>query len=391
VEPLRTPRVRVRGFARAFAKSLYLLPAMLYPAVMAGVLLGAVHSRAPAFDFDTFRHAAWLALHGHNPYPPPQAAILRLQDQFVYPAPALALFAPLALIPGELTAYCVWALVSAAAIVLSAYLYGIRDWRVYALLMAYPIAYHALILGTVTPVLMLVVALLWRFRDRLWRAAALTAAAICVKLYLAPLLVWLAVTGRRGAAIWAAIGAAAACAVAWTAIGFAGLGSYPQVLSLLSQLEQRRGFSAVALYMSLGAPAGVAHVLALAQAAVMCGAALVVARRGDERGAFCLCVTAAMALSPIVWLDFYLLLVTPLCLYCKRIHPLWAMQFVFVVFPHDASYGVLWRLLLWNGVGAVLLAVGLSARVRKALRVDGAEGRRLRLLPVRSEERAEAA
>lgn len=391
MERLSTPTVRVRGIARAFAKSLYLWPAMLYPAVMAGVLLGAVHSRTPAFDFDTFRHASWLALHGHDPYPPAQAAILRLQNQFVYPAPALALFAPFALIPGELTAYVIWALISAASILAAGYLWEIRDWRVYALLMAYPVAYHALVLGTVTPVLMLVVALLWRFRDRVWTAALLTAAAVCIKLYLAPLLVWLAVTGRRAMAVRAALAAAAACAVAWTAIGFAGLTSYPQVLSLLSQLEQRRGFSAVALFMALGAPAGVAHVLALAQAAAMCGAALWVARRGDERGAFCLCIAAAMALSPIVWLDFYLLLVTPLCLYCKRVHPLWAMQFAFFVFPHDASYGVLWRLLLWNGAAAILLAVGLSARVRAVLRVDVAEARRLRLPAVRSEERAEAA
>ena len=383
------PSVRVRSSARALANCLYALPLLLYPAVLVGFLLGSVHQHAPAFDFDTFRHASWNALHGLDPYPLPKVALLRLQDQFVYPAPALALFAPFALIPAG-PAYGIWVAVSAAAILAAGHVYGIRDWRVFALLMAPPVAFHALLLGTVTPILMLAVALVWRFRDRVWTAAALTAAVICIKLYLAPLLVWLAVTGRRPAAIRAALAAAAACVAAWAVIGFAGLADYPHVLSILSDLEQRRGFSAVALYMALGAPAGVAHVLALVQAAAMCAAAAWIARRGDERGAFCLCVAAAMALSPIVWLDFFLLLLTPLCLYRHRPHPLWVAPMVFLIFPHNVSGGVLWRLLLWNGLVAAMVAVGVSTRVRTLLRIDAARPG-LRMVAAPPDDRAEAA
>jgi alpha-1,2-mannosyltransferase len=366
------------------------MPLLLYPIVLVGLLAGTVHSRTPAFDFDTFRHASSQALHGLDPYPLPRAALLRLQNQFVYPAPALAVFVPFALIPSGL-AYGIWLGLSAAALVAAAAVFGIRDWRVFALLLAPPVAFHALLLGTITPVLVLGVALLWRWRDRLWPAAALAAAVICFKLYLVPLVIWLAVTGRRGSAVRATALAVLATGAAWAAIGFAGLADYPHVLSMLSGLEQRRGFSAVALYLALGAPVRVAQALALVQAGTMCGAAAVLARRADERGAFCLSLAAAMALLPIVWLDFFLLLLTPLLLYRHRPHPLWVAPMAFLLFPHDVSGGVLWRLLLWNAVAGVVLAVGVSTRARVAMRIEAAPPPPVQLPGRSREDRAAAA
>ena len=51
-------------------------------------------------------------------------------------------------------------------------------------------------IGTLTPVLLLLVAVAWRWRDRRWVASGALAAAIAFKLFLWPLVVWLLATRR---------------------------------------------------------------------------------------------------------------------------------------------------------------------------------------------------
>ena len=63
-------------------------------------------------------------------------------------------------------------------------------------------------LGTLTPLLVLALAILWRWRDRRWVAGGSLAVAISLKLFLWPLVVWLLLTRRFRAALCAAGSAA---------------------------------------------------------------------------------------------------------------------------------------------------------------------------------------
>ena len=126
-------------------------------------------------------------------------------------------------------------------------LVGVRDWRCYALAFCSLATLQSVVMGTFTPLLLVGAALAWRYRDRRYVAASALAALIVVKLFLAPLVVWLWVTGRRAAAVPAVAIAAATTAIAWAVIGFHGFTSYPHLLSAVSQIEQHKGFSLTAL------------------------------------------------------------------------------------------------------------------------------------------------
>ena len=97
----------------------------------------------------------------------------------------------------------------------------LRDWRCYALVGVFMFTRSAVNLGTVEALLLLAVAA---------RGAGATAPSTCgrrgsrgrLKLFLWPLAVWLALTGRIRAALLAVVVAVIAAAVSWAAIGFAG-------------------------------------------------------------------------------------------------------------------------------------------------------------------------
>ena len=55
---------------------------------------------------------------------------------------------------------------------------------------------------------------------------------------------------------------------------------------------------------------------------------LVRGRRGDDRGAFCLALAAAVAMTPILWLHYLLLLLVPLAIVRPRFTPLWLLPIV---------------------------------------------------------------
>ena len=100
----------------------------------------------------------------------------------------------------------------------------------------------------------------------------------------------------------------------WAVIGFAGFVDYP---SLLRKLEETVGEDSYTLYivgLDLGLPSPVARLVWLAVGFVFVGAVLVLARRGDERTAFVLAVVASLALTPIVWLHYFALLLVPVAI-----------------------------------------------------------------------------
>src|SRR5439155_577247 len=171
------------------------------------------------------------------------------------------------------TAALVWTLLSLAAVALALWWLELRDWRCYALTAIFLFTRSSIDLGTIEPLLLLAVAAVWRWRDRLLEAAAATGIAIVLKLFLWPLAVWLALTRRIRAAALAIAVAVTLAAVTWAAIGFAGLGEYPSVLRRLAHQESTSSYSVVALGVRAHLPLLAARILSLLVALALPAAA----------------------------------------------------------------------------------------------------------------------
>jgi len=94
-------------------------------------------------------------------------------------------------------------------------------------LLFFPFVYESLRHGALGSFLLLLLALLWRYRDRAVVAGAALAFAVVLKLFLWPsssgLLAWLALTRRFRAAAIAVAGSVCLALLSWAAIDFAGL------------------------------------------------------------------------------------------------------------------------------------------------------------------------
>jgi hypothetical protein len=267
-------------------------------------------------------------LNGHSPY-------LYLADEtYAYPPLVALLAAPFhGLSAGVST--LLWTLLSLAAIAAALGLLGLRDWRCYALVAIYPITRSAVDLGTIGPLLLLAVALAWRWRDGVVAGGVAAGAAVALKLFLWPLGVWLALTGRLRGALSALGFAVVFVLLPWTILGFEGLGRYPGLLRHLADDEATSSYSLVAVGVRLHLPEAAATVLSLLVAAGFLAAAALVAR--DEHGeprerdvaTLTLALAAALAASPIVWVHYFLLLLVPLALTRPRLSPLWFLPLAY--------------------------------------------------------------
>src|SRR5207253_10120040 len=152
-------------------------------------------------DLYIFLSAAGKVLDGASPY------AFHADQTYAYPPLLASLVAPLHPLSAGV-ATLLWTLVSLAAIAGALWLLGLRDWRCYALTVAFPFTRSAVDLGTVAPFLLLAVAVAWRWRDRLAVASAATGAAIALKLFLWPLAAWLVLTSRFRAGVVAVLATA---------------------------------------------------------------------------------------------------------------------------------------------------------------------------------------
>jgi hypothetical protein len=330
-----------------------------------------------AFDFKQFWQGANDVVHGVSPYPSAaqldaareEFGSVSIQEdfRFPYPAGAAVLLAPLGALSFGL-ASAIWGLLLIAAILGAVWLLGVRDWRVLAVVVTAQPVVTSVRLGTLTPVLLLLAAIAWRWRDRRWVAGGAIAVALSLKLFLWPLLVWFVATRRFGAAAIAAAVASIATVGAWAAIGFQGFTMYPELLRRLTHLVETIGLSLVALGDQAGMPIGVARTLPFLVGIPLLVAVFVVARGEDgDRRAFSLAVIAAIAITPIVWLHYFTLLVLPLALARPRLAWLWALLWAFWLIPAQGNQGHLWRILLaaaFTAAVAVLCARVASKTVR---------------------------
>jgi len=314
------------------------------------------------FDYKPLWQASHHLFHGESPYPPPHASALRNEQQFVYPPIAAVLAAPLAVFP-FIVAAILFAAIELVGTVLTLRVLGVRDWRCYGVALLWLPVIENILIGSISTLLALGLAVAWRYRDSRWTAPLVVAAVIASKVFLWPVLVWLVATRRVMAAARALLIAGVAVLGSWALIGFAGLGSYPRLLDVLSRLEQWKSYSAVAFGIVLGLSAGEARVLALAACVVvLIGVVLSVRLRPGnpdaDRQAFILAIAAAFLFSPIIWMHYLAILVVPIALTRRTLTPLWFVPLAMWATPgqsHGNAWQVILGLLVWVGVLAASL------------------------------------
>ncbi|MGZ4314362.1 MAG: glycosyltransferase 87 family protein [Gaiellaceae bacterium] len=334
--------------------------------------------RAP-HDLAVFLRAAGSVLHGHSPY------AYRGDETYAYPPLAALLAAPLHPL-GAGAATLLWTLLSLAAIGLAVWVLGVRDWRCYALVAVYPVTRSAVDLGTIGPFLLLAVALVWRWRSHVWRAGAAAGLSVALKLFLWPLGVWFALTGRIRAALAAAGFALLFVLLPWASLGFDGLLGYPGLLRHLAHDEATSSYSLVAVGVRLHLPESVATALALLIAAALLFFMASVARgsgrspRDRDTATFTIMLAVSLAASPIVWVHYLLLLVVPIALTRHRLSLLWFVPFAYAPLGESAwPAGDTVKL----GLALVTTTVILLAGVYPSLHEGRLRGARRRLAEAR--------
>jgi hypothetical protein len=175
------------------------------------------------------------------------------------------------------------------------------------------------------------------------------AVALMLKPLLWPLAIWLAATRRWRAAGLTALVTGAGMTAGYAALHVNGLRSYPSLVRATTTIEGRGSYSVYGLLSRLGLPAPLA-------VAYVVGAALLVATcyvaRRDERLSFVAAIGATLALTPIMWVHYFSLLLIPLAFGSRRLSWWWAPLVVMWLVnakPADASPAsitVVWWLVL---------------------------------------------
>jgi Glycosyltransferase family 87 len=353
--------VRMRALGQPWELAVFLwLPFLLFAVVLAA----DVQFRASSLgDWEIFRGAALSAIHGHSPYPPADPSVLVHNDKFVYPPITAFLISPLAALP-DLAGQVLVFLLALACVLLALRLLGVRDWRCYGLALVTAPVLDTVSLGALSSAMLLGVAAAWRYRDRPYVAAPVTALTAVAKVFAWPLFVWLLATRRLRTAAAAAGIALVLLVGGWAAIDFAGLRGYPHLLRVLSRVEAVQSYSLVGLFRLEGAAA--TALTALLTAAVVVG--VVLAARGPEgdRRGLSVAVAGALVATPVLWLHYLVLLFVPIALARPRLSVLWFAPLAFWVTPIAHSNGSIWRTCFALVVAALIVLRSLGPTAGEA-------------------------
>ena len=325
------------------------------PAVLAvlGMLYVSVSRPRRLIDLHfAFLPAARAVAHGASPYAGAYGQLRWIGSAYIYPPPIAFAAVPLIALPPAVAAAVFTALMVAAAAG-ALWLLGVRDWRCYALvLVSHPMLASELA-GALSALVLVLVAAAWRWRDSSSVVGVMVALAVVTKLFCWPLVVWLLVTRRMRAAATATITGAVLIAGSWAAIGFAGLGGYPQLLGWVTATEASDSYSVA----SLLAWGGVSLRLGEAVGVILALIVLAAAARAGERVVFLAAVAAALLASPIVWAHYFVLLVVPCALGWPRLAAAWFLLLGgWLLFAHENVAGSLAALLGYQVIAAGLFA-----------------------------------
>jgi hypothetical protein len=287
------------------------------------------------FNLELYPQAEDL-LAGRNPWP-----------EAIWPPLAAAVAMPFTILPPTAANVAV-GLVGLACMAAALWLVGVRDWRVYGVVGLWPSVLGDIRIAHLTPLLCLLVAVTWRYRDRPLPAGLGLGVAGGVKFFLWPLGVWLLASGRaRAAGVAAGIALGSVLLVA----PFAPLDDYVRTLRQVGREFDQDSYSLFGLLTQLEVDDTTARLVTFGLGAVLLALTW-------RRASFALAIASALVLSPIVWFDFYALAAIPLAIARPRLSLVWFLPLVTWGLPSsgiaaDPVWGVA-RVLV---VFAVVLAV----------------------------------
>jgi Glycosyltransferase family 87 len=322
-------------------------------------LVVAAGSRDLALDFrDSYLPAAQSLLDVGSPYAINDRSPDGISGVYLYPPQLAFALVPVTVLSTNVAAFVAF-LVALAALMGALALLGVRDIRCFAILLVWAPAWQALQMANVSALLVLALALVWRYRDHVWRSGAVLGLAASLKLFLWPMLVWALASSRPRVAGCAVAVGFSVTIVSWAAIGFDGLTAYPD---LLRSVGEQPSYSIGAVVENLGYAPIVGYVLSSVVGWTLLALAVVLARRGDDVRAFTLAIAAALALTPILWWHYLALLVVPLALTRPRFSPIWLLPIAIWLSRLGAGDGVETAVPLL--VAVILFAVMLTRATR---------------------------
>ena len=257
---------------------------------------------------------------------------------YVYPPQLAFAYAPLTALPIDV-ASGIASLASLAAILAALAVVSVRDWRCYAAVLVWAPAWNAIDTANVSAALVLLIAVAWRYRATLWPLVAALALAVSLKLFLWPLLVW------AGALPRCADGAARCCLRRGDNTRGMGTDSVRRLHRLSTSPLEAGGRAGRESFSFVGSADALGLGTSLGRAAtVLVGGALLLgcvrfARERDERRSFTCAVAAAIALTPVLWQHYLVLLVVPVALARPRFSAIWLLPALLWLVPRVPDTG----------------------------------------------------
>ena len=298
--------------------------------------------------------AADAVLDGRSPYPALDDPILEDQKGYVYPPQLLFVLMPLTALPIDVVAVLV-ALGMLALVGLTLYVLGVRDLACYAAAVLWMPTASGVLLSNLSIPFAFALAVVWRNRDAVWPPAVALGLSVSAKLLLWPMYVWMIATRRLRAVLWSVVLGLGVTLGAWAVIGFDGLTGYPDLLRRLSEIQSERSYSIVGMAAALGLGDPVGQALTLVLGGCLLVACVLLGRAGDDARSFTCAVAATLALSPIVWLHYFVVLLVPMAILRPRFSPLWLLPILLWTSPRP-GYAEGIQTFLPFLVAAVLLA-----------------------------------
>jgi hypothetical protein len=281
---------------------------------------------------------------------------------FPYSAFDALLFAPFGLVPHTAADWTFTALVIAAGM-LTLWILGVRDWRVYGVALLWAPVVSAWQTANLTLLLGMGIAGAWRVRRQPAAVGALVALLVTVKVFLWPLGIWLIATRRYAGVAWAIATGIVLNAVAWAIIGFDQIAAYKSLGSAITRFDEPRSYNVLHLALDHGAGRSIAYALQLLAVALVAVACVRLGRRGQDRSALILSVGACLLAAPVIWLHYFALLLVPLGLGRPRLSPIWLLPIALFACPVHEPGTLQLVSTLAVGVVVILGALGSAPRV----------------------------
>lgn len=312
--------------------------------LVAGVLFYLSQKQGVSDFAATIYNPGRDVLAGHSPYPAAELSAIAGHRTFVYPPTMLVFDVPLALLPFDVARFA-WMVACAAGLAGALRVLDVRDPRCYALALLSVPAIQGLALGNVTVLLVLLLALAWRYRDHAVAGGLAVGLLVAFKLLLWPLFLWLLATRRLKTAAAAAGFGATSVVGLWALIGFKGMTDYPELVRLIgSATAGPRSLTVSTLAHSSGLPEAAGRGFQWGLALALLGLAAWLVRREDgDRRAFSVVVVAALVMTPVMWLHYFLFLLVPIALLEPRLGPAWGVPCAFwlvIWLPQGQTYFV---------------------------------------------------